>query len=216
MRWLLMAVWALHFAQCVFPTYRVMALGDSITLGSPSYVPSESYRVKTLEGVESEGFGIEWVGPEKHVSQTHFHNGVSGRFIYQIRANFTASAATYDPEIVVVNGGTNDLFFPGNTAEKNETAMRLLIDDVIAHESVERVILTDLPTQPDKPVESADTSARYAAIADDYEQVLFAPAFADVQMTDTAQAIEHPTNAGYQEMGRQLTPYMLRAMRSMQ
>lgn len=197
------------------PKPRVMALGDSITLGSPAYAPSESYRREATKHLISNGQKIRWVGPERHIDQTYWHLGVSGRFIHQIKTNFTTYGPKYRPHVVIVNGGTNDLFYPGNNADKNETAMRLLIDDVLAVEGVKRVLLTDLPTQPDKPTESADTSARYSDIADDYDEVEFAAIFAGVEMTDTVPAVEHPTNAGYEAAGVLLGPILLNTLQGL-
>ncbi|MGX6604569.1 SGNH/GDSL hydrolase family protein [Micromonosporaceae bacterium Da 78-11] len=93
------------------PPLRVMPLGDSITMGIGSATMS-SYRIDLQKRLQRAGLGVDFVGSQRHGSPATAdldHEGHSGWTIAHIAAQADGWLATYRPDAVLLQVGTNDM-----------------------------------------------------------------------------------------------------------
>lgn len=113
---------ALRFGGKNIPSQlKIMPLGDSITVGVTSpRAPEGSYRTKLWQLLTSADLNIDYVGRNSNGSAElpdHDHEGYSGIWIkddrikpgYSLYENVVESLNTYDPDLVLLHIGTNDL-----------------------------------------------------------------------------------------------------------
>jgi lysophospholipase L1-like esterase len=93
------------------PPLRVMPLGDSITMGIGSATMS-SYRVDLQKRLGRAGLSVDFVGSQRGggpATADLDHEGHSGWTIAQIAAQADGWLATYQPDAVLLQIGTNDM-----------------------------------------------------------------------------------------------------------
>jgi lysophospholipase L1-like esterase len=99
------------------PPIRIMPLGDSITMGIGSATMS-SYRIDLQNRLRRAGMSVDFVGSQRHGSPATAdldHEGHSGWTIAQIAAQANDWLATYQPNAVLLQIGTNDLRTPAGS-----------------------------------------------------------------------------------------------------
>jgi lysophospholipase L1-like esterase len=93
------------------PPLRVMPLGDSITMGIGSATTS-SYRVDLQNRLRRAGLSVDFVGSQRDGSPATAdldHEGHSGWTIARLAAQADGWLATYRPDAVLLQTGTNDM-----------------------------------------------------------------------------------------------------------
>jgi lysophospholipase L1-like esterase len=93
------------------PPLRIMPLGDSITMGIGSATTS-SYRIDLQNRLRGAGLGVDFVGSQGNgapASADLDNEGHSGWTIARIAAKADEWLATYRPDAILLQIGTNDL-----------------------------------------------------------------------------------------------------------
>jgi len=96
--------------QFSFAQLRIMPLGDSITRGEGPAPPWSGYRDDLYTLLNNEGWNFDFVGSQS--DGTGFdtdHEGHGGWRTDQINANINNWLNQYDPDIVLLHIGTNDV-----------------------------------------------------------------------------------------------------------
>lgn len=95
---------------------KLMCVGDSITTGvdaSVYYGPEDGFRYRLWYKLRALGNAVEMVGPNTdggvYAAWNSNHAGVSGTTLAVIDTAVAAWISTYDPDIIVLLGGVNDL-----------------------------------------------------------------------------------------------------------
>src|SRR4051794_8266874 len=110
---------------------RIMALGDSITYGLGSQTRS-SYRVDLQQRLALAGLAVDFVGSRQSGAGVDLDNeGHGGWTIRQIAARVDGWLATYQPDVVLLHIGTNDLAFDDDVAHAPER-LSALVDRIRA------------------------------------------------------------------------------------
>jgi lysophospholipase L1-like esterase len=86
-------------------TLKICPVGDSITLGSPGL--NGGYRIRLGERLTEYGVDFEFVGRETE-DLGGDHEGYSGLNIAQIRTVALEAVEIFEPDVVLVIGGTNN------------------------------------------------------------------------------------------------------------
>jgi lysophospholipase L1-like esterase len=142
---------------------RVMPLGDSITWGTES-TDGNGYR-EALRGllVRTAGVPIDYVGSQKSGNAADNDNeGHPGYRIDQLAAGVDAWLAAAQPDVVLLNAGTNDTL--QNYDLPNAPArLHALIDQIIADRpAVSVVVATLIPSRarrsPTRPTDATSNS----------------------------------------------------------
>src|SRR5689334_12607762 len=109
---------------------KVMPLGDSITYGESSSTLS-GYRLELWNKLVTQGgFTIDFVGSQSNGSLPDLnHEGHQGWRIDQIAASFNGWAATYQPQVILLHIGTNDMIQNYNVSTA-PTRLTALIDQI--------------------------------------------------------------------------------------
>ncbi len=127
---------------------RVMPLGDSITDGRPN---QNSYRYFLYRKLLDAGYGADFVGgrimnSSGQPSNFDFdqnHAGYSGQRADQILANVVGWVQEYDPQIVLLHIGTNDIW-QGQSVAGTVNEVGQIIDAIRSVNSSIRVVLAQL------------------------------------------------------------------------
>ncbi|MFZ5479323.1 MAG: SGNH/GDSL hydrolase family protein [Myxococcota bacterium] len=88
---------------------RILAVGDSITHG---YGVPGGYRVPLRERLVAAGLDVDFVGSQKWAPggwPDPEHEGWSGYLIDEIAPHAQAAVATYDPDVILLLAGCNDV-----------------------------------------------------------------------------------------------------------
>jgi lysophospholipase L1-like esterase len=133
---------------------RVMPLGDSITYGVGSSTGS-SYRADLWRRLVTQaGYNIDFVGSQRSGSLPDTDNeGHSGWRIDQIAANVDGWLSTYQPDIVLLHIGTNDM----NQNYQVDTApqrLGALVDRILADRPTATVLVAKIVPALDATIQS--------------------------------------------------------------
>ena len=135
---------------------RILSLGDSFTFGTTSRalqreIPGDTY-VQKLEVLLRERY------PDQPISLTNA--GVPGQFVYQIEDRYPAALRQSNPQLLILQGGANDLNAEGTRAVR-DVVSRL---EAIARDAQSRgvaVILSTLtPMRPGSTKGTAPEAVR--------------------------------------------------------
>jgi lysophospholipase L1-like esterase len=202
-------------APTVTPVVRVMPLGDSITYGVGSSTTS-SYRAELWRRVaEQNGYGIDFVGSVKTgVLPDQDNEGHSGWTIAQVAAQATAWVQTYQPGIVLLHLGTNDVKDVTRAVGAPERLSALIDQIRAAAPGVVVVVAQIVPSKND----GVDTRAREfnaqlpAIVASKGSSVrlvdLYSPLSRTTDMFDTL----HPNDSGFVKMAAGWQPALQAAL----
>jgi lysophospholipase L1-like esterase len=178
---------------------NIMPLGDSITADN-AY---GGYRHLLYGLLAQDGISFRFVGSliSGDVPDGH-HEGHSGWTIDQISKEIAGWLETYNPDLVLLHIGTNDIWHRNAIAPAHLAA---LIDSILAHSSHARIIVAQiLPMTND---------AKFEAVVRKYNAAIAAIVSSKtsrvslVNMHDSFSAVDfvdgvHPTGPGYDKMAR--------------
>ena len=109
---------------------KIMPVGDSCTagMGDPSYggYRTDLYKHYTNAGLNFQFVGSQTGGPSSLPQRNH--EGHSGWTIPQISSNIDKWLNTYNPDVVLLWIGGNDIFFGGGI---NTSGLSSLIDQIL-------------------------------------------------------------------------------------
>jgi lysophospholipase L1-like esterase len=199
---------ALLGAACgdVEPAIRVMPLGDSITDGDS--IPG-GYRIELSRALEATGTRIDFVGSLRNGSPSlddEDHEGHSGWRIDQIHAAVGVWIRTYQPDVVLLLIGTNDVWSHYRVA----TAPRrlgALVDRIHALRSATKIFVSTIPpfrnaTLNRRAVEY-NAAARRIVLArvERHRPVWFVDGGGTLTLAELADGV-HPNASGYRKLAQ--------------
>jgi lysophospholipase L1-like esterase len=181
---------------------KVMPLGASITWGTNSS-DGNGYREELRKHLAGAGVTIDYVGSQQSGTMADKNNeGHPGWRIDQITDNVDGWLATYQPDVVLINIGTNDTI--QNYDLPNAPArMRALVQRIVAARPGGAVVLSTLVPSRDagNNAEVQQFNAALPAIARDEQAAGHRVWLADLNTSLTVDDIGadgiHPTDAGY-------------------
>ncbi|WP_433086967.1 GDSL-type esterase/lipase family protein [Dactylosporangium sp. CA-052675] len=137
---------------------KIMPLGDSITWGVGSATTS-SYRAALWNRLTTQaGFGVDFVGSQQSGAVPDPDNeGHSGWRIDQIAANIDGWLATYQPDVVLLHIGTNDMNQNYQVATAPQR-LGALVDQVLADRPSATVLVAKIVPALDATVQSRITT----------------------------------------------------------
>jgi len=129
-------------------TLRVMALGDSHTVGVGS-THRAGYRLAFSNAMSEGGYDIDMVGGKANGPEgfDHRHQGYKGATTYEISSAVHEKLANYDPELVILLIGTNDARAPGFNPLSFEVHLSVLVDRIFASNPDIKLIIATVPPQ---------------------------------------------------------------------
>jgi lysophospholipase L1-like esterase len=190
-------------AAAAAATLRVMPLGDSITWGVGSST-GNGYRAPLWNELSAEGHAPDFVGTLQAGTMSDPDNeGHSGWRIDQIAGIADSTLATYKPNVVTLEIGTNDLNqnYQVSTAT---TRLHSLVDQITADDPGVTVLLasviisTNSVEEPNRPafnqaipgiVQAEQAAGKHVGYVD----------MGSLTAADLADAL-HPNDGGYQKM----------------
>ena len=182
---------------------RLMPIGDSITAGYRSST-GNGYRGPLSDELISQGDALDFVGSQRSgVMFDPDNEGYYGYRIDQVASLITGELALYQPNVVLLHIGTNDL---GQNYQVSTASTRLasLIDQIVAADPNVTVLVAQLICNSDATVES-----RITAYNNQIPAIVQARANAGKHVylvnmgaltTDDLNGGLHPSDGGYQKM----------------
>ena len=128
---------------------KIMPVGDSCTagMGDPSY---GGYRTDLYQHYTNAGLNIQFVGSQtggpSSLPQRN-HEGHSGWTIPQISSNIDRWLSTYNPDVVLLWIGGNDIFFGGGI---NTSGLSSLIDQILRFKPDITIFVADYYPVPEQ------------------------------------------------------------------
>jgi lysophospholipase L1-like esterase len=181
-------------------TVRVMPLGDSITYGVGSST-AVGYRRDLWLRLRNVGVPVDFVGSLRNGYMTdNNHEGHIGWRIDQIDARVSSWMATYQPDVVLLHIGTNDV---GQNYDLANAPRRLsvLIDRILARRPGVRIFVAQLARQRDNnPRWTAYVNAIPGVVASKGRNVHLVPQHLVGGAAGDLVDHTHPSNCGYAKM----------------
>jgi lysophospholipase L1-like esterase len=148
---ILVALTGAHAGTAAPKTVRVMALGDSVTDGLtlPDGTPG-AYRNDLWQLLKSDGYSVDFVGSRMSGLPTlgdSDHEGHPGWTIAQINEHAGAWMRTYQPDVVLLHLGTDDIEGT-STPEAASTALSTLVDTLTANAPAAQIFVSTLIPSP--------------------------------------------------------------------
>ncbi|HYN96638.1 MAG TPA: SGNH/GDSL hydrolase family protein [Pilimelia sp.] len=195
------------------PPVRIMPLGDSITWGAFS-TTRDGYRGHLYERLRAAGFAVDFVGSARNGTGPDPDNeGHPGWRIDPVRRHVASWLAAAEPDVVLLQIGTND----ANRNDHVATAHRrlsALIDDILAARRGIRVVVSQLPPAQNPAVDErirAYNAHLPAVVAAKGPRVTLTSMYGMDRTTGFADPL-HPNDAGYRYLAenwyRALTPVL--------
>ena len=180
---------------------RIMPLGDSITDGFN--VPG-GYRIGLWQHLVADGRQVDFVGSQYNGPAElgdHDHEGHSGWTIEQIDANISGWLAAYNPDVILLHIGTNDMY--GYDPAGAPARMATLIDHITAQApDTELFVATIIPLGfLESTVQSfnAQVTSIVQARAQAGANIHLVDMYNAVSVADLADGV-HPNATGYAKM----------------
>ncbi|MBV1855938.1 GDSL-type esterase/lipase family protein [Catellatospora tritici] len=180
---------------------RIMPLGDSITwgVGSPS---TSSYRAALWQRlVNQAGYAVDFVGSQQSGSLPDTDNeGHSGWRIDQIAASATGWLNTYQPDVVLLHIGTNDMNQNYDVANA-PARLGSLIDQILAARPTATVLIAKIVPALDATIQ-ARINTFNAAVPGIVAARGARAKLVDLSVLGSADLADtlHPNDAGYARM----------------
>jgi lysophospholipase L1-like esterase len=125
---------------------RIMPLGDSITDGYRQ-VP-DSYRRNLYGYLTAAGVRVDYVGSaSRGTGRDNDHEGHSGWRIRDVQAEIAGWLRDSDPDIVLLNIGTNDIGF-ADDIRPAPRRLATLIDTILAQSPAVRIVVAEVGVPP--------------------------------------------------------------------
>ncbi len=142
---------------------RIMPLGDSLTKGygdGYSTAWTVGYRADLYNRLTAAGLKVDFVGSQRSGTTTPDpdHEGHSGWQIDQLSRNATRWVKRYQPDVVLLMAGTNDINHKTDLAHA-PARLGLLIDRVLAAEPGVMVMVATIPARRPPSKRAAETAA---------------------------------------------------------
>lgn len=190
-------------------TYKIMPLGDSITNGN--YIDTyNGYRLHLWNNLKAEGINIDYVGYWSKGDSSLLDKDLSalgGWCIQSAKPScygyplypYTVDWITqYQPDIVIMEGGTNDLKF--QTVETVKQSMRDWVELIFQTKPDVKIILVGAPNL--QPVYEQWTPTFVAEQQALGKQIKYMKYYGVVDLKDGT----HPSPQGYITFANELTP----------
>jgi lysophospholipase L1-like esterase len=130
------------------PALKIMPVGDSCTagMGDPNM---GSYRTDLYKLYTNAGLSVDFVGSQQGGPSTsdRDNEGHSGWIISQIASNIDNWLKTYNPDVVLLWIGGNDMLMGGNA---NITGLSNLIDQILKDKPNVKLFVADYYPVPDQ------------------------------------------------------------------
>jgi lysophospholipase L1-like esterase len=136
-------------APAALPPLKVMAFGDSLTLGIGS-THGAGYRLAFLERLHEEGVEVDMVGSERSGPKEidGDHEGFGGQGVAKLDRVSLDEIRKRKPDVVLVMIGTNDT--EGFVAEAFRIRYSVLLDRILAESRTRCLVATIPPAKYDK------------------------------------------------------------------
>src|SRR5690349_14319971 len=180
---------------------KIMPLGDSITWGVGSSTTSSYRAALWTRLVNQAGYAVDFVGSQQSGSLPDTDNeGHSGWRIDQIAADVNGWLATYQPDVVLLHIGTNDM----NQNYQVDTApqrLGALIDQILAARPAATVLVAKIVPALDATIQ-ARINAYNAAVPGVVSARGSRVKLVDLSVLSSADlnATLHPNDNGYARM----------------
>ncbi len=188
--------------------WKIMPLGDSITEWAPSYRPY------LYDSLVQRGAKIDFVGSMKGAASADpDHEGHAGWRNDQLAAQAKAWTSTYQPDMVLVHAGTNDLV-SGATSQVAIDRLRGLLTQIYAGKPNTHVVMAGIvPIFTGTPeVEHAKYVAATPGVVAEFKAKGFKISFVDLSKSvvraDFMDNV-HPNATGSQKMAAAWLPAVL-------
>ena len=193
-------------ATAATPTaLRVMPLGDSITAGVDSS-SGNGYRAQLYSDLAGEGHSVDFVGSQRGGNMADPDNeGHSGWRIDQIAGIADSVLAEYQPNVITLHIGTNDLNQPYQPTTAS-ARLSALVDQITADDPTATVFVASLiPTTSAMENQywsayNASIPGMVAAKAAAGKHVVYVNMSTALTTADLADSL-HPNDGGYVKMG---------------
>ncbi|MEU0480258.1 FG-GAP-like repeat-containing protein [Streptosporangium sp. NPDC006013] len=183
---------------------RVMPLGDSITYGVESS-DGNGYRDELYAYLENSWSSVDFVGSVKGGSMSDPDNqGHPGKRIGEIAAFAYCTVPRYQPNVITLHAGTNDMNQDYHLSEA-PTRLKKLINQALTHSPRATMLVAKLiPTgkaglQPRIDAYNAALPGMVQDLQSEGKHVLLVD-MKRVPVSDGLQNDAHPTDAGYAKM----------------
>ncbi|MDJ0675714.1 MAG: GDSL-type esterase/lipase family protein [Calothrix sp. MO_167.B42] len=185
----------------------IMPVGDSITEG---YLESDTggYRDDLHGLLTNKGYNVDFVGNRSRGDGNfdNDHAGVSGERIDQVSDRMDGLLDTYQPDIVLLMIGTNDIL-QNNNLEDAPNRLSNLIDQITNQSPDTQVFVSSIP--PDKNPERQELVDQYNALIPDIveskraegKNVVFVDTHSSMNTGDLEDDV-HPTPTGNNKIAR--------------
>jgi lysophospholipase L1-like esterase len=186
---------------------RIMPLGASITHGVASS-NGNGYREFLRDSIVASGNKVNMVGSNPNGTMVDNDNsGWPGLIIDEVHTKSNTDTPAYEPNLVLINVGTNDAIRAIDIANAG-TRMNSLLADIYAQSPQATIILSGLIRNADSAVQArgVQINTQYQSLAASLQAAGKPILYADMQgssgpaVTDLAPDGIHPVDAGYQKM----------------
>lgn len=189
-----------------FPPLRVMPLGDSITYGEQS-TDGNGYRRKLYEKLHVRSNVVDFVGSVKTGSMVeNAHEGHRGWRIDQIATAAVCWATQYQPNVIKLHAGTNDMNQDFNLAQAPQRLKNLISQALQDSPKAVVVVAKLIPTGKAGLQPRIDAfNAQLPRIVDELraagKRVVLVDTD-DLTIDDGLENDSHPDDEGYDKLGR--------------
>lgn len=178
---------------------RIMPLGDSITDGA--IIPG-GYRIALWNDLQADGDHVDFVGSlfGGPVGDGD-HEGHIGWTIPMLAGSVGSWVSTYQPDIILLNIGTNDVDHGDSAANMTANLSRLLGNIYAAKPNTYVILSTLIPTSHGDPNTWSSFNASIPGVAAAYggHKIVVLDMSHTLGLSDLADGL-HPNMAGYNKM----------------
>jgi lysophospholipase L1-like esterase len=182
---------------------RLMAIGDSITAGYRSST-GDGYRGPLWRELTTKGYALDMVGSQRGgVMFDPDNEGYYGYRIDQVAALISAELALYQPNVVLLHIGTNDI---GQNYQVSTASSRLaaLIDQIVAADPGVTVLVAQLICNSTPKVQSLIDTYNSSIPGIVKARVgkgmhVYVVSMSSLTLADLQDGL-HPNDGGYQKM----------------
>ncbi|KAK7028780.1 FG-GAP repeat domain-containing protein [Favolaschia claudopus] len=197
---------ASEFKLPIFPTNTNAAQTASVTYGKGS-TDGNGYRGTLYNLLLADGNDVDMVGSQKGGNMSDPDNeGYNGLIITEIDAKGNTAMPIYQPNIVAIVAGTNDMKRDIDVADA-PNRLKNLIQDVLDASSETVVVVSTLHPNADPPSEERILAFNAAlpdlvqSFVDAGKPVILVDSHAVIAVGDLVDGT-HPNDAGYARMGK--------------
>jgi lysophospholipase L1-like esterase len=187
---------------------RVMALGDSVTVGTGSthgggYRPTFVFRMRDA-GIEIDMVGGKADGPDDFDNR---HQGYPRVALYDLSAGLTEKVRTYQPDVVLLLAGSDESDADAFSPHAFEANLQVMIDRLFAAKRDAKLLIATLPPprfrRKEAPKRALNELVRRAVRerAERGEAVYLVDTFKLLDPQRDMADANHPNDSGYERIG---------------